>query len=281
MTKTPKARALGGALRAAREERGLKLRELATKIERDPGILSRWETGERTPKPENVSRILTELGVNGVRYDGIMTLAYRTDEPQWAATTLPEQRQQLAAFLDYEQNATKIIEVAPLLVPGLLQTSGYIRAIMSAGGVPVGDIATRIAVRIGRREVLAKENPAQLVALIGQGVLFHGVGGRSTAVEQVKYLLEMARLPNVDLRIIPYHSGWHPGLEGPFTLIESEQATPVVLLETRRSGLCLHQDGDVNAYREAADMILRVAMNSDESMRLIAEIANRLEKEDG
>ena len=92
MTRTPKARALGSALRAAREDRGLKLRQLAIQINRDPGILSRWETGERTPKPENVSQILTALGVNGAHYDEIMTLAYRTDEPQWAATTQPEHR---------------------------------------------------------------------------------------------------------------------------------------------------------------------------------------------
>jgi transcriptional regulator with XRE-family HTH domain len=278
MTRTPKARALGSALRAAREDQGLKLRQLAVQINRDPGLLSRWETGDRTPKPECVSQILTALGVNGDRYDEVMTLAYGTDEPQWAATTQPEQRQQLTAFLDFEQNATTIVEVSPLLVPGALQTSEYIHAIMSAGGVPAGEIAARVAVRIGRREVLTKPRPAQCLALIGQAALFQDIGGRSVTLGQAKHLLEMARLPNVDLRIIPNHSGWHPALEGSFTLIESEQASPVVWLETRRSGLCLYQDDDVDSYRQAVAVILGVAMSAEASLRLLADIVDRLEK---
>jgi transcriptional regulator with XRE-family HTH domain len=277
MARTPKARALGGALRQARTDKGLTLRALAMSINRDAGVLSRWETGERTPKPEQVSQLLTALGVNGDRYDEIMTLAYGTDEPQWAATTLPEQRQQLAAFLDAEQNASKITEVAPLLIPGMLQSSNYIRAIMSSGGIPASEIATRTAVRIGRRDAIERPKPASLLALIDQGVLHQDVGGPSVTAEQVQHLLKEARRPNVDIRIIPHRVGWHPGLEGSFSLIESEESAPLVFLETRRSGLCLYQDDDVAAYKHAANMILRLAMTSEESIRLIAEVAKRTE----
>src|SRR5262245_47523636 len=109
MARTPKARALGAALRQAREENHLLLRELGSAINRDIGVISRWETGERTPKPEQVAQILTTLGVNGERYDEIMTLAYGTDQSQWVATTLPEQKQQTVAYLDWEQNASRIV----------------------------------------------------------------------------------------------------------------------------------------------------------------------------
>ncbi len=176
---TPKARALGAALRQAREEKGLLLRELGTMITRDIGVLSRWETGERTPKPEQVAQILTNLGVVGDRYDEIMSLAYGTDESQWVATTLPEQRQQMAAYVDWEQNASRIVEVAPLLVPGLLQTSEYIQAIMTAGGVPTGEIASRVTARIGRREIIVKQSPAELLVLLGRGALNQDIGRRA------------------------------------------------------------------------------------------------------
>ncbi|HET6214006.1 MAG TPA: helix-turn-helix transcriptional regulator, partial [Micromonosporaceae bacterium] len=73
------------------------LRELGSAINRDIGVISRWETGERTPKPEQVAQILSTLGVNGDRYDEIMTLAYGTNESQWVATTLPELKQQMSA----------------------------------------------------------------------------------------------------------------------------------------------------------------------------------------
>ncbi|MEU5851082.1 helix-turn-helix domain-containing protein, partial [Saccharopolyspora shandongensis] len=65
MTRTPKGRALGNALRAARQEQGLTVRGFAAQLGRDPGVLSRWETGDRIPKPEQVAQILTSLGVNG------------------------------------------------------------------------------------------------------------------------------------------------------------------------------------------------------------------------
>ncbi len=291
MARTPKARALGAALRQAREEKQLLLRELGTAINRDIGVISRWETGERTPKPEQVAQILSTLGVNGDRYDEIMTLAYGTNESQWIATTLPEQKQQTVAYLDWEQNASRIIEVAPLLVPGILQTGDYIRAIMTAPGVPAGEIASRVTSRIGRREVITKQNPAELLVLLGRSALNQGVGGKQVMIGQLQHLVDMAARPNIELRIVPDDRGWHPGLEGAFTLIESSQATiatrngsgttSVVFVETRRSDLMLHEDGDVRAYRWAIDQIMKVSLPPDVSVNFIADLRNRMEKHRG
>lgn len=282
MARTPKARALGAALRAAREEKGLLLRELASALGRDLGVLSRWETGERTPKPETVAQILTKLGVEGQSFDDIMTLAYGTDESQWVATTLPEQRAQMAAYVDWEQNATTIIEVAPLLVPGLLQINEYIRGIMTAGGVPVGEIEERVTNRIGRREALGKARPVRLMVLLGQNVLDHDIGGPAVTVAQTRHLLTMAAQPHIDLRIIPERVGWHPALEGPFKVIEANRpiaargVSTIVFMETRRSVLMLHEDADVGAYRRAADQILSITLSPETSMKFLA---NRLERQ--
>jgi transcriptional regulator with XRE-family HTH domain len=285
MARTPKARALGGALRAAREKKGLLLRELASAINRDSGVVSRWETGDRTPKPEQVAQILTKLEVGGDRYDEIMTLAYGTDESQWVATTLPEQRQQMSAYVDWEQNATRIVEVAPLLVPGLLQISDYINAIMTAGGVPTGEIASRITNRIGRREAITKPKPAQLVVLLGQNVLNNDIGGPQVTIAQARHLLRMAGRANVELRINPDHRGWHPGLEGAFAVIEAHRpavsrngaAAPlesIVFMDTRRSVLMLHEDGDVDAYKRAVDKIMPTTLGPDASSKFLADVAN-------
>lgn len=291
MARTPKARALGAALRQAREDKHLLLRELGSAINRDIGVLSRWETGDRTPKPEQVAQILTTLGVNGDRYDEIMTLAYGTDESQWVATTLPEQKQQIVAFLDWEQNAGRIVEVAPLLVPGLLQTGDYIRAMMTAPGVPTGEVASRVTSRIGRREVITKQNPAELLVLLGRAALNQGVGGRQVMIGQLQHLLEMAARPNIELRIVPDDCGWHPGLEGDFTFIESSRATAVnnastgtasiVFVGNRRTVLMLHEDGDVNAYEWAIDQIMKVSLPPDVSLNFIADLHKRMEKRRG
>src|SRR5215467_9405001 len=99
MSKTPKGLRLALALREARDTQGLTLRELGDRIGRNSGVLSRYETGERTPKPEDVAQLLTAMGVRGTEYEDVMTLAYDTDAPQWTAWTLPEQRQHLAALV--------------------------------------------------------------------------------------------------------------------------------------------------------------------------------------
>ncbi|CRK60183.1 Putative DNA-binding protein [Alloactinosynnema sp. L-07] len=278
--RTPKALALGNALRQARLEKGFTLRDFAGQIQRDPGVLSRWETGDRIPRPEQVAQILTSLGVAGEQYDDVMTLVYGTDEPQWVATTLPEQRQQLAAYIEFEQSAQKITEITPLMIPGLLQTTDHVRAIMTAGGVPPVDIPTRIAVRAGRREVITRPNPARLLALVGQAALYQNIGGHSGMLAQLHHLVEVNRLPNVDVRIVPFGVGWHPGLEGAFNLIESDNAPAVVFLDTRRSTLWLHKEVDVNAYKQAAEMVARVALDAEESMRLITDLIQRMENRD-
>ncbi len=279
MTKTPKGRALGSALRQARQDRDLTVRAFASQLGRDPGVLSRWETGERTPKPEQVAQILTSLGVNGDEYEEIIQLTYGANDSNWVATTLPAQRQQLAAYIDFEQNATKILEVSPLLIPGLLQTSDYIRIIMTEAEVPAGELAARVAVRIGRRDVITRNAPAQYVALIGEAALRQLLGGREVMAEQIRYLLEMTRRPNIDLRVFPFGSGWHPALEGPFHLIETGEGT-VVHLENRKSALFLHEKSDVRTYQRAAEKVLGVAMSQAESVKLIRYIANSMEKDD-
>ncbi len=275
MARTPKARALGGALRQAREEKRLLLRELAAAIGRDVGVLSRWETGERTPRPELVAQILTKLEICGDRFDEIMTLAYRTDESQWIATTLPERRRQMMAYVDWEQKATTIVEVAPLLVPGLLQTGDHFRAMMRSDGFATDEIESRVAHRLARREVITKPEPARLVVFLGQHVLDSDIGGRAVTLTQTRYLVEMAARPNIELRIMPDHCGWHPGLEGEFALIQSTgrtgQSSWIVFIGDRRSVQMLHQPSDVDAYRNAVDKIARISLSREASGKFLAD----------
>jgi transcriptional regulator with XRE-family HTH domain len=274
---TPKARRLGAALKEARLERGFGVRQLAEQVGKDHSLISRYESGERVPKLEDVAAILATLGINGDQRDEILSLARGTDQPRWLAVTLPEQRQQLAALLELERTATSIVDVSPLLITGFLQTTKYIRAIMTGGGVPTDEIETRVAVRIGRRETITQDTSVQLVALLGEAALRQEVGGRSVMVEQLRHLLKMAERPNVDLRVTPFTAGWYPALEGPFTVIESADTTQVVHLENRRSGLFLHEPEDVDLYRGAIEAVREVAMSPGDSAGLIADVIREKE----
>ena len=275
--RTPKGRALGKALRKVREDRGYGLREFAKVLERDPGVLSRWETGDRIPAPDQVAQYLTRLEVIGEPYEEIMELTRATDEPRWLAISLPEQRQQFDALLDFEQHATVITHLAPMLVPGLLQTSGYIRSIMSTGDVPDHEFPRRIAMRIGRKDVLTRPEPVRLVAFVGEGALRQLIGTPAVMAEQLRHLRDAMKWPNVDLRVIPFDSGWHPALEGPCLVIDSDESEPVVHLGLRDSMLFLHEEDDVNRYRQAVEKVERVALNPQDSAEVIAGYIQRWE----
>lgn len=277
--RTPKARALGAALRKAREQRGYGLREFAKVLERDPSELHRWETGVRIPSPDKVAQYLTRLEVIGEQYDEVMELTRATDDPRWLAISLPEQRQQFDALLDFEQHASTITALAPMLIPGLLQTAEYIRSIMSAGDVPDREIPRRTALRIGRRDVLTRPDPVQLVAFVGESALRQLIGTREVMADQLRHLRDAMKRPNVDLRVIPFDSGWHPALEGPCLVIDSKEkeSDPVVHLDLRDSVLFLHEEEDVNRYRQAIQKVDRVALNPRGSAEVITGYIQRWE----
>ncbi|WP_173124858.1 helix-turn-helix domain-containing protein [Kibdelosporangium persicum] len=273
-TSTPRGLALGSALREARLAAGYdNLTKFAERLGKTAATLSRWETGQRTPRPEDVAQILTILGVVGERFEDLVALTRNADASSWLAVAMPEQRRHLDALLRFERDAKTIIAVAPLLLPGWLQTPDYIRAIMTAGGVPEDEVESRIAIRLGRREVLRN---TEVTAYIGQTALVQQVGGREVLRSQLMHLLEIGE--QVDLRVVPFTAGWHPALEGPWYLIQSVRETFVVYLETRRSALFLHEEADIVAYQEAVDMVHEVAMSPQDSKGLIAKEINNLKE---
>ncbi|HEX4725109.1 MAG TPA: DUF5753 domain-containing protein [Pseudonocardiaceae bacterium] len=156
-------------------------------------------------------------------------------------------------------------------MPGLLQTSQYVRAIMSAGWtVPPDEITTRLAIRMGRRDVLTRRDPAHLIAYIGEAALRQRLGDSTIMAEQCAHLTNMAALPNIEIRIIPFDCDWHPALEGASFLIESATDAPVVHIEVRGTGLFLHSPADVAACRQSATKLSEQAMSPEDSSVVIA-----------
>lgn len=278
---TPKAMALGAKLRSAREAAGLSQRALAKTLGIDQSALSRNENGERSPNADEVAVILDALSVNGPERDDIMELAQDTSGSPWQATELPEQRVQLAALLDVEQMAREIANWSPLIIPGLLQVSSYTRAIMRTAGVSDSEIETRVAVRMGRRDILTRQNPTHLTALIGESALRQMIGGPEVMVEQLNHLLTMGTLPNIDVRVVTTNTDWHPGLYGPFVLLTINEATSVAHMENARSAVFVPDEADVAAYKEAVQELLSVALSPEQSTEFIAREAERIARSNG
>ena len=261
MSKTPKGMRLARALRDARESRGFTLRELGAMTSRNSGVLSRYESGERTPKPEDVAQLLTALEIRGDEYEDILSLAYDTDAPAWVPYTMPDQRQQLAAMVDMEQSAARIDHVSPSLFPGLLQSEAYMTAIMYGARIPADEVFNRVSIRLDRRDALAKQEPVEFVSFIGEAALYWLVGGRDVLIDQLRYVLQICDRPNIHVRIAPFASGWQSCVEGTFMVLDRS----IVHVDTRKSGIFLHNRADVSTYLEAVDTVGEVACTEAES----------------
>lgn len=303
---TPRSLALGVLLLRAREKAGFNQRELAERVGLNHSTVGRYETGERPPKPAKVAALLQACGVVGAEQDKLVRFASELNGSHWTSVNMPDRRLQLAALLEFERLATCAWSVAPLLVPGRLQTDDYARAIMTGAGLPSSEAEEMVTLRMGRRELVDHpDNPSKLVAIIGEFVLRNGVGGRGVMERQLRYLTAMANHPSVEIRVIPTDAGWHPALEGSFLLLDfaldtaggqletvgerdpdddvyddeepgthDHQQTPIVHLETRESSLFLHEPTNVAGYQQAVQMVLRAAMSPKDSVGLIAREAD-------
>jgi transcriptional regulator with XRE-family HTH domain len=274
MAGTTKSIALGAELRKARQAvPGLTVRLLAQQLGISHPTVSRWERGERVPAPEDIASYLMTVDAPVEVRENLIEMSRDADSTHWLSVSIPEQRRQLRALLDLEAAATRVTTVSPLLVPGILQTGDYARAIMVEGGVAAEEIETRVAVRNGRREAITRRrNPLRLRAYIGEGVLAQSIGGADVMHDQLQALLEHGERPNVELHVIPTAASWHAGLEGPFSFYEFAGRASVVHIENRVSGLFLPDDG--RAYESSLPRVQEIAMSPAESAKLIAKVSS-------
>lgn len=271
-SETPRSIELGVRLRDARTRAGLSQQKLADLLDRQHSHVSRWENGKLTLTEADAGAVLGILGITGAERDELLDLVRDAADPNWVA---PGVDRQLQLLTEYERNATAIINVQPLLVPGLLQTVDYARAIMIGAGATRGEADQRATYRMGRREVLTRNRPVSYTALLGEHALRYPPCETSVAVEQLRQLVTFADMTNMTIQVMPFDRHYSPALEGPFVLIEGTK--PVVHLEHYRSAVTLTDQRDVKDYQTAVDTLRRDAMSPEDSPRLIAEVADEME----
>ncbi|GAB2759959.1 helix-turn-helix transcriptional regulator [Salinifilum aidingensis] len=271
---TPKARLLGAELRELREDADMTVRDLAAQLDVAPGTVSRYERGERAPKPEYVARVLGTLGVTGDRYDEIIHFAETATEPNMIADGSKGLHRHLIELSEFDRSAERVLHVAPILVPGPMQTRAYAAEMMSS--LPPDQRDVRVELRMARS--IALTIPSQVDVTIAERALREPLGGEKVMAEQVRHLHGLTQESNITIRVLPSLKHWTLAHEGAFVLYEFPKASPIVHLEHYRGPAFLYDDRDVQAYREAADSLPQVAMSPDESADLMAEIAKELER---
>jgi transcriptional regulator with XRE-family HTH domain len=272
----PEARALAKGLRDLRESRKLTTRALADASGQSSANVSHWESGNRLPSEERLQRVLDALDAPEDERERLLGLRRRLAEgPGQLVAGAPSIGAQLVQLIEYEQVATRLVDVEPLVIPGLLQTADYARATFAG----LSDVDTRVALRMGRRDVITRvRQPAELVAYIDTEVLVRPVGTPDVMVDQMRHLLEMGQRPNVQIRLVSSTTrGYTPMQAGAFLLMEFPAAPPVVHVEQYSTAAWVWDEQSVRGFYTAVEKIDKIAMTPARSAEVIAEYVNGME----
>jgi transcriptional regulator with XRE-family HTH domain len=274
---TLRGRRLALELMRRREASGLTREEVARRLDWSTSTIFRIETGRSRPQPGNVRVLLDLYGVTGAERDGLIQLAREARQPGWWHSFRDVLPNPYEVYIGLEAGAASIRNFEPLVVPGLLQTQDYARAMFKGGARELDrdDVERRVEVRLARQEILTRDDRPRLWAVIDEAVIHRLVGGPAVMRNQFKHLVDTAEQGRTTIQVVPYRAGAHAGTTGPFVILNfPEPSDPaVVYVETLAGDIYLEQRADVDRYTLAFDRLLAAALHPDDSVRLIEQAA--------
>jgi len=278
-------RLVGSALRRYRENVGYALEDAARVLECDRSKISRIETGQRGIRPKELRELLTEYGVPESDQAALMAIASRGGQRGWWH---PYTGSFSEAYLDYvimESVASEIMSYEAQLVPGLLQTEDYARAIAAAepGYTTSGQREDAIAAMDARRQgVLAGSSGSsgssrrRLWVVLGEGALHQEVGGPGVLAGQIRHLAQLSEdLPDLTLQVLPFTAGAHAAAGSASLAILRFSDAPslgVVYVEALSGGVYLESQADVARYIRAFALLRASALSAADSVHLLRSL---------
>jgi hypothetical protein len=221
--------------------------------------ISRMEHGRVSFKERDITDLLTLYAVTSrSERAGLLALAREADGPGWwqgYADILPNW---LEPYFALEAAASVIRTYELQFIPGLLQTEDYARAVIRLGNPgSEEDVARHTEIRMSRQDILQREDPPHLWAVVDEGILRRPIGGKMVLREQVRHLITMAEHPAVTLQILPFQAGVQPTM-GAFTLLRFAEPDlrDVVHIEHLASALYIDRATDVAGYLDAMDQLI-------------------------
>jgi hypothetical protein len=268
---------LGRQLQALREKAGLSYQQAAEVIYSSEWTVRRMERAEGGLKPLTVKALLVAYGVTDVReIDAFLALARDASRPGWwhsYSDVLPDW---FKIAVGLEEAASLICAYQPQVVPGLLQTERYVRAITAASfpSDKEHDSERKVALRLARQDLLNRVAPPEYLVVIEETVLRRPIGGPDVMRGQIEHLIEMAGQPRITIQVLPFSAGWHPAMYGMFNIYRfPDDAMPdVVYSEGLTSAYYLNKPEETAKYSEALDQMTAQAATPDHSVTVLRQI---------
>ncbi|MEV4706284.1 helix-turn-helix transcriptional regulator [Actinoplanes sp. NPDC049316] len=272
---TLRRRRLGTELKRCRERAGLTQENVSRHFEWHAAKVTRIETARVAVTPRDVRDLLMLYGVDDEQYrEALMELARSSRQKTWWTDYRDIMRP--GNFVGLEAEAASLRVWEPIVLPGLLQTEDYVRALMRTGRSTDSPqhIDRRVALRLKRQDRLHGKNPLQLFAIIDESVVRRSVGGPVVMDHQLRHLIDVAQLPNVTVQILPFDAGEHPFLGGSAALLEFPETThlDVVYLEGLAGDLYEEQHSEVARYRAEFDQLSTRALDPRLTLKMIESL---------
>lgn len=194
-------------------------------------------------------------------------------ETLWVHSQREHDRDWFRQFTTYESRARSIKVFQALVVPGLLQTPDYTRALLEAGHA--NDIDTLIDARIARQEVLARDEPPLLWVLLDERALQAPVGGPAVMRAQLEKILQVAKLRHVTVQVVRVSEGEHVGLDGGFIIVSLGEEGDLAYVEAQLGGRLIQDEVEVKILDVRYDRIRAKALSEADSLELITSMMER------
>ena len=271
---------LGGHLRRLREQAHITTEQAAGVIRGSHSKISRMEHGRVGFKERDIADLLTMYGVTDAdEREALLKLARESNTPGWwqgYADILPHW---VEPYFGLEAAASFIRNYELQFVPGLLQTEGYALSLIRLGNAPTEeDVLRRAEARMSRQDILSRETPPRVWAVVDEGALRRPIGGAKVMREQLKHLIDMCDHPAVTLQVLPFQVASHPAMGGPFTILRFSEPDlrDVVYIEQLTSALYLDKPAEVDSYLEVMEQVCLQAEPTTRTPQILKDALNGL-----
>jgi transcriptional regulator with XRE-family HTH domain len=268
---------LGKQLRMLREQAKLTTEDVGLQLDCSPSTISRMEGGKVGIRRSTLERLLEIYQLSDQDHrETLIALAREGKQRGWFAR-YGELPVSYSRYIGLESAAVEMRDYEALVVPGMLQTEEYSRAIFQAAspdyvGSLDGSIEAHVSARRERQALLHRsENPLRLFAVLDESVIRRQIGGSDVARSQLKHLVEMSLLRNVTLQVLPFSGGAYAGMAGSFAVLQFTDAPSVVYAEAL-AGDIYQEAGDVQRYRVVFESLRAAALSPLESAHLIEKV---------
>jgi transcriptional regulator with XRE-family HTH domain len=275
-------RRLAAELRRLRHEASLSIEDVTANLGWQASKLSRIENRQVGISTTDLRKLLDVYNVADRAFrEQLADMARRATERGWwqsfSSDVVPAA---LANLIGLEAEARTIRSYEPELVPGLLQTEAYARAIMRAWqpGLTAADIDRRVEIRLARQDVLRQPGASpQVSCIINEAVLRRTVGGNDVMHEQVEVLAKERDPANVTVQVLPFNSGAHPAMAGPFQILAFHDPGDlgVVHLESAMTAITLERPEELRRYDEIWGSLQARALSPEDSRVMMRSYALR------